>query len=218
MSICRGRIVCAMDSASTESQSSAADKNEVVGKAASDELKVEWDRKNSLEQRAITVVTTSGVLVTIVFGFTALVQKGTNFVSLLDHQKVPLIVSLSFFVFSALLAVMVNAPAPYSAIRAGFLRLFLSPLLGEREVKTPPGMSEESANRYRSLSPTETRAAIIGETLTALRSARIANGRKATFLFSAMCAEVGGVIALVVTVAVLVAELHGCAHGASSCR
>jgi hypothetical protein len=208
-----------MDTAPAQSATPAeSGRNELVGQAATDELKIEWDRKNSLEQRAITVVTTSGVLVTVVFGFTALVQKGTNFVALLDHQKVPLIISLCFFVASALLAVIVNAPAPYSAIRAGFLRLFLTPVPGEREAKAPAGMSEDTAGRYRNLSLTETRAAIIGQALTALRSARIANRRKAVFLFAAMCAEVAGVIALVITVAVLVAELHGCGHGASSCK
>lgn len=85
-------------------------------------------------------------------------------------------------------------------------------------MKAPPGMSEEDAGRYRNLPLTETRAAIIGQALTTLRSARIANRRKAFFLFMAMCAEVAGVIALVITVAVLVAELHGCAHGVSSCK
>lgn len=195
-----------------------AERNEMVANAAREELKVEWDRKNSLEQRAITVVTTSGVLVTVVFGFTSLIQKGTNFVSLLNHQKAPLIVSLCFFVFSALLALIVNAPAPYSGIRAGFLRLLLSSVPGERAAEAPPRMKPEDAERYRRLSPVDARSAIVGQSLEALHDARIANRRKALFLFSAMCSEVGGVVALVITVVVLVLELHGCHNGASTCR
>lgn len=73
-----------------------------------------WNTKSSLEQRAITLITASGVLVTLAFGFTAAVTKGTSFKNFDMTEKVFLVISLAFFALSALIALTVNIPKGYS--------------------------------------------------------------------------------------------------------
>ena len=81
-------------------------------------LNKEWDRvwqtKASLEQRAITLITTSGVLVTLAFGFTTAITKSKNFANFTHAEKVVLVVALAFFVVSALIALIVNLPKSYA--------------------------------------------------------------------------------------------------------
>jgi hypothetical protein len=73
-----------------------------------------WATKSSLEQRAITLITTSGVLVTLAFGFTAAVAKGTSFSNFDPAERAFLVVSLALFALSALVALTVNMPKGYS--------------------------------------------------------------------------------------------------------
>lgn len=73
-----------------------------------------WDTKASLEQRAITLITTSGVLVTLAFGFAAVVAKGKNFGNFDRAEKVALSVSLFLFACSALIALYTNVPKSWS--------------------------------------------------------------------------------------------------------
>lgn len=72
-----------------------------------------WDTKSSLEQRAITLITASGVLVTLAFGFTAAVAKGAHFANFTPAERVVLVVSLALFTTSALIALIVNVPKSY---------------------------------------------------------------------------------------------------------
>jgi hypothetical protein len=69
-----------------------------------------WATKESLERRAITLITTSGVLVTLAFGFTTAVAKGKGFSNFTHAERIVLVVSLVFFAFSALIALIVNLP------------------------------------------------------------------------------------------------------------
>ena len=89
------------------------------------ESKAEWDRKSSLEQRAINIITSSGVLVTLAFGFTTLIQRGNNFQSLVGHDRWMLAVSVSLFVAAALVALFINFPLRYSQLRVTRLRRML---------------------------------------------------------------------------------------------
>jgi hypothetical protein len=74
-----------------------------------------WSTKSSLEQRAITLITASGVLVTLAFGFTTAITKGKSFTNFDPVERGFLIASLALFTFSALLALGVNIPRGYSA-------------------------------------------------------------------------------------------------------
>lgn len=72
-----------------------------------------WDTKASLEQRAITLITASGVLVMLAFGFTAAVAKGTHFANFTPDERIVLVISLALFTLSALIALIVNQPKSY---------------------------------------------------------------------------------------------------------
>ena len=79
-------------------------------------------RKLSLEQRGLAVITTSGVLVTLLFGLTALsVRRESTFV-IPDTAAALLIAALVFFVLAALLAIITNLPRGYEGVTVGALR------------------------------------------------------------------------------------------------
>jgi hypothetical protein len=65
--------------------------------------------KASLEQRAIALVSTSGVLVTALFGLVAFLTNSETF-RLPHDAKPPLYVALGLFAFAGLMALMVNKP------------------------------------------------------------------------------------------------------------
>jgi hypothetical protein len=73
-----------------------------------------WSTKTSLEQRAITLITASGVLVTLAFGFAAAVTKAKSFTNFDSVERGFLLASLAFFAISALIALGVNFPRGYS--------------------------------------------------------------------------------------------------------
>lgn len=71
----------------------------------------EWNRKESFEKRGITVITASGVFVTLVFGFGSSVTKSHHFANFTLAEKVLLAVALGWFIASGFVALMTNIPA-----------------------------------------------------------------------------------------------------------
>lgn len=69
-------------------------------------------RKASIEQRGLAVITTSGTLVTLLFGFVALLTKAANY-ELPRQASGPLAVALVAFVVAAILALLSNLPLSY---------------------------------------------------------------------------------------------------------
>ena len=69
-----------------------------------------WQTKTSLEQRAIALITTSGVLVTLVFGFVAAVTKSKNLANFTSDEKILIGVALGLFVACAAIALWINVP------------------------------------------------------------------------------------------------------------
>ena len=79
-------------------------------------------RKASLEQRGLAVISTSGVLVTLLFGLTALsVRRESTFV-IPDSAAAFLIAALVFFVLAALSAIFTNLPRGYQGVMVDGLR------------------------------------------------------------------------------------------------
>ena len=78
-------------------------------------------RKVSLEQRGLAVITTSGVLVTLLFGLTALSVRGDRF-EIPGPASVLLIAALVFFVLAALCAIATNVPRSYEGVTVAALR------------------------------------------------------------------------------------------------
>jgi hypothetical protein len=110
----------------------------------------EWDRKESFEKRGITVITASGVFVTLVFGFGSSVTKSHHFANFTLAEKILLAVSLGWFIFSGFVALMTNIPsrigtvAPYVMFEAPpghLLELMVKSLESLRQV------NKEKANQ-----------------------------------------------------------------------
>lgn len=81
------------------------------------ELARELQLKSSLEQRGITVITASGALVTLVFGFSALLTKGTTFGNFTASEKVFLVLALGSFVLASAFGVSANIPRAFGQLR-----------------------------------------------------------------------------------------------------
>ncbi len=147
------------------------------------QLEAEWDRKKSLEQRGITVVTTSGSLVTLVFAAVTIVSKGTHFANLFEHEHHLIATGLWLFVAAAVLGLFSNVPLPgYRAIR--------SHLLNELFEEAQSGQLIQGA--------------LLKNELDVLRAARKMNRLKSYGLAAALGCEIGAAIFLVVSVAYIV--------------
>jgi hypothetical protein len=154
--------------------------HEQVLQTVADSLALEWQRKNSLEQRGITVITTSGVLVTLVFAGTTLVSQGKQYASLVRHESEPIVVALSLFIVAAVLGLVCNLPMLYRFIRARSLR----------EVFDLPAQSRSGE--------------LLRFELDVLRTARFWNSFKSWALALALASEIGAVVFLVIAVTYIV--------------
>ena len=87
-----------------------------------EQLEAQDARKLSLEQRGLAVITTSGVLVTLLFGLTALSVRRESTFDIPDTAAALLIVALVFFVLAALCAIVTNLPRSHEAVTVDALR------------------------------------------------------------------------------------------------
>jgi hypothetical protein len=78
-------------------------------------------RKNSLEQRGIAVITTSGTLASLLLGFAALVTASEDF-SLSSTAQVLVVAAAISFAVAALAAVATNVPLLYASVQAEQMR------------------------------------------------------------------------------------------------
>jgi hypothetical protein len=149
------------------------------------ELEAQKERKASLEQRALNVITTSGVLVSLLFGLAAVITSQEGFV-LSDRARDWLAGALFFFVGAALAALVVNAPLRYRYVRADDL------------VK---GLNERWGDSLRSAERT------VARTRVDLYRVHLAkNQLKGKILLGAMGAEVVGIACLAYAVLVVMAD------------
>ena len=79
-------------------------------------------RKVSLEQRGLAVITTSGALVTLLFGLTARTVRRASTFAIPDSSAALLVAALVFFVLAALLAIVTNLPRSYEGVTVDALR------------------------------------------------------------------------------------------------
>jgi hypothetical protein len=86
------------------------------------ELTRELDRKASLEQRGITVITASGAFVTLVFAFVTVVQKGHRYNNFTHAEKALLFTALILFSLAALFGLMTNSVSRYGVIPLDLLK------------------------------------------------------------------------------------------------
>ena len=154
---------------------------EALDVAIENELRQAHDRASSLEQRALAVVTTSGVLVSLVFGFGTLV-KGKQITSLSEAPRILLILALISFVIAAMTALFTIMPRNYP-VESGW-----SKVLGSWIV-----------------SPNETWASITQLHLDEIRHWLTTNTLKAGILLAAIVAECIGISLLALSMLVVIA-------------
>jgi hypothetical protein len=136
-------------------------------------------RKTSLESRGITVITTSGALVTLLFALVALLTKSQDF-KVPHSTHWPLGVALVAFVTAAVFALITNLPRKYTNL--------------------DPGDSDALLDRFAEPAD-KARLRIAATNLRFFKRAQEVNESKARILIAAMAMEIAGVGAVAVSVA-----------------
>ena len=145
-----------------------------AGQAASafiaEEMETERGRKASLESRGLAVITTSGTLVTLLFGLATFAASASQ-ITITASERWLLTVAALLFVVAAGLGIACNAPIRYYQVDAESLAVFMTP-----EVWVEPGVD---ATRE-----------LTAARLTELSDARGRNEHKGQLVVAAMCLQV----------------------------
>ena len=131
---------------------------EAYSRLIDDQVAQERDRKASLENRGVNVVTTASALATLLFALTAGLTTASSF-RLPDTARLPLVLALSTFVLAAVLGLATNVPFRYQGPTAAALGNLCNPnywggaaALGQRrvaEVQVRSLQSARDANAYK---------------------------------------------------------------------
>jgi hypothetical protein len=89
---------------------------QIYARLISQQLKDEQDRKTSLEQRGLAVISTSGILVSLLFGLGAVTTTRPAALGLPTLARFLLIAAVVAFVVGASFGLATNAPRTYAAI------------------------------------------------------------------------------------------------------
>lgn len=142
----------------------------VYGDFLQGELAAQEARKSSFEQRGLAVVTTAGVLVTVLFGLAALSTNAAKGDPFSTEEKTWLAAALLLFVLSAAAALCTNVPLKYQAVEADTVKARL---------KETPVRDVDAAQRDIALTQ-----------IRVLADAKRKNTWKGWLLFSALLCEV----------------------------
>lgn len=159
----------------------------VYGELIAVQLTDEQARKTSLEQRGLAVITTSGVLVSLLFALGAVAVKRAETIGLPLPTRLLLIAALTAFVAAAALGLATNLPRAYVALALADLRRMVTPGLWDKA--EGPAARRVAENRVE---------------LVAV--ARRINATKARLLSWAVGAETVGVALVAAAVAVLLVQ------------
>jgi hypothetical protein len=139
------------------------------GQLIADQLIEERSRKASLEARGVTVITTSSALATLLFALTVGLTAASKF-RLPATAKLPLLLTLVTFAFSAALSLAVNVPLRY------------------RE-PTPAGLAKLVNSNYWKAAAEVGEIRVAETQITSLAAARSANNLKVMLLVGAVFFE-----------------------------
>jgi len=145
--------------------------------------------KASLEQRAIGLVSASGVFVTVLFGLIAFLTRSDSF-ALPGQAEPPLYASLALFGFAAVLALMANAPGEYQGVNRG-------------EPDDEYGLENIVRSRWGNPRPIARRRVAMTR-IVILAAYKAKNTRKGRLLIGATAAEALAIVFLGVTVAFII--------------
>jgi hypothetical protein len=163
---------------------SAPDWTKLAGSAYRDlidaQLKREDGRKVSFEARGMQIITSSGTIVTLLFGLAALATSSTSF-ALIGSAKVAFAVALGLLLVAAVCGIATNVPLEYvEASSASLTHVLEDPFwLGRMEIGQRRAAEFEIAQL------------VVG---------RAANGFKGKLLIAGLAFEVLGVVAVAVGV------------------
>src|SRR6266851_2204763 len=148
-------------------------------------IDAEASRKNSLESRAINVITTSGTLVTLLFALTAAITASKTFTFPVAARGW-LVGSGGLFVAAAAISVAVNSPFFY----------------------TPSYLTVQDLRDLWSSTYTDAQAGVAGTRLVALARARSVNTVKAVLLLIAQATQIVGLLVLAIGIYVILQSQH----------
>jgi hypothetical protein len=154
---------------------------EVYSELVKSLLDVENTRRTSLEQKGAAVITTSGTLVTLLFGLVAVITSADKLV-LPGQAHGPLVAALILFVVACGFAIMMSVPIPY-----GQSSITIEQLAGWWD-HTPP----------------RAQAAVAGLRLRAVDTARRRNAIKVVLLLVALLSELTALAMLTIAVLAVV--------------
>jgi hypothetical protein len=100
-----------------------------------EQLDAQEARKSSLEQRGLAVISTSGVLVTLLFGLTALSVKRAPKFEIPTTAATFLVLALVFFVLASVSALITNLPRSYQGATVQGLRSAVTDRWDDDEAK-----------------------------------------------------------------------------------
>jgi hypothetical protein len=138
----------------------------------------------SLQSRGLAVISSSGTLVTLLFGLSALATRGTDF-TLTTATKVPLVLAAVLLVLAAVAGIATNAPRQKHAIGLDGL----APLLDDERWSAAAKQALQATARSQ---------------LTIAKVARGANRTMARFLLAGIVLEIAGVACITWAVIALI--------------
>jgi hypothetical protein len=154
----------------------------IYGAFVTRQLEDQRDLKDSLERRAAAVITTSGVLVTLLFALTTITTRRDGY-TLPDAAHFPLYAALGAFVAACVLALLVSVPRRYRGASAVELE----------KTRLTQWWERDGVARRR----------VAGTEIVLIQSYRRSNGVKAWLLIAAGAAQILALLALGATVAII---------------
>jgi hypothetical protein len=162
------------------------DASETYAGYVKDELDRQIERKASFEQRGLSVITTSGTLVTLLFGLAALSTKEAQTFTLPGGSKTFLVIALIFFVIAIIAALCTNVPWVYKNV-------------------TPEGLRSMVHDHWGDDEPTGRRKVAYTQ-IAAITSARSVNGVKAWILLGAIASELLALVSVAIAVSIVILD------------
>jgi hypothetical protein len=167
---------------------SPSDSEEVAGPVIAQLIAKEVERTQaitaSLQSRGLAVISSSGTLVTLLFGLSALATRAADF-TLTAATKAPLIVAAVLLVLAAVAGIATNAPRQKHAIGLDGL----APLLDDES------WSAQAKHAVQATARAQLRIA---------KAAREANRTMARFLLAGIALEIAGVACITWAVIALI--------------
>jgi hypothetical protein len=163
-----------------------SDGSEVYGAYVKEELDRQQARKASFESRGLSVITTSGTLVTLLFGLAALSTKQAATFALPGSSKAFLVTALPFFVLAIAAGLGANVPWVYRNV-------------------TPAGLRATVDDKWGD-TPSVARKRVARTQIDVLEDARKVNGVKAWIVFGAIACELVALVLVGIAVGIVVAD------------